>query len=370
MGHSPKSRAKLYWYPHKKPKGSIIMSKVKEIKTELEKIGTGYGLTSLTTRTYKVEKSNAFASLKKAIELAKESGHKAYFNAGEFYGPNYANLKLLKDFFNEYPNLRSDVLISCKGALDNSTLAAKGKYDDVVASVKVCLKEIGGYIDIFEPARIDMSICKPGQVYPEETFEAITPFVDSGEIGSISLSEVNADQINAIVRDYSDYLVCVEVELSLFCDDILKDGVAKACSDHNLAIICYSPLGRGMLTGQWNTNADIPDEDFRKKLRIFQDDALQNNRKLVEFVQSEIVSKRPAEKQITMAQVALAWIRKWSHSAMYPNSRFIPIPSGSTAARVAENFDESKSVISVDEFTKINNFVDTFVPSGGRYEFI
>lgn len=346
------------------------MSKTNEIRAELDKIGTGYGLTSLTTRSYKVEKKDAFASLKKSIDLAKESNHKAFFNAGEFYGPNYSNLTLLRDFFKENPELRSDVIVSCKGALNNSTLNAKGKYDDVIASVKVCIEHIGGYIDIFEPARIDTEICKPGEVYPRETFEAIKMFVDSGEIGSISLSEVNAEQVREIYKDFGEYLVCVEVELSLFCDDILKNGVAKACSDHKLPIICYSPLGRGMLTGQWKTNAEIPDTDFRKRMRIFQDDALQNNNKVVEFVKSEIIDKRPTTKQITLPQVALAWVRKWSHSTDYPNSKFIPIPSGSTTTRVAENFDESKSTISDDEFTKINKFVASFEPLGGRYEFI
>ncbi|CAG60277.1 uncharacterized protein GVI51_I01837 [Nakaseomyces glabratus] len=344
--------------------------KIATIRKEIEKIGTGYGMMTLTNLAVPTERTQAFGAINKVIEIARAQGHKAFFNVGEFYGPNYANLHLVRDFFKEYPNLREYVLISCKGAIDNKKLTPKGKYEEVVASMETCIKEIGVFIDIFEPARLDFNLCKEHDVYPKETLQAVADFVDAGKFGAISLSEVNGEQINAISKDFGDYLVCVEIELSMFRDTILKNGTAKACSDNALPIICYSPLGRGILTGQITKNSDIPDGDFRKKLKYFSDEALAHNQEIVNFIKSEIVEKRPDEKRVTLAQVALAWVRKWSYSSEYPKSKFIPIPSGSSATRVSENFEESKTQLSDTEFEKINEYVNSFSPIGGSYEFI
>ncbi|KAL3235105.1 hypothetical protein RNJ44_02893 [Nakaseomyces bracarensis] len=346
------------------------MVSVEQIKKDMREIGTGYGLMSLTWKAVPTAQEQAFGAMLKAVELARESNHRAFFNVGEFYGADRVNLHLVRDFFKKYPDLREHVIISCKGAMNNADLSPKGKYDDVVASVEACCEAIGGFIEVFEPARMDMSLCGEGEVYPRETFDALKHLVEKGVIGAISLSEVDAKQIAAVAKDFGDYLACVEVELSLFCDDILKNDVAKVSSDLGLIVICYSPLGKGILTGQLTKNSDIPDGDFRKMLKCFSDEALQQNQDVVNFIKKEIVDKRPADKQITLPQVALAWVKHWNGNAKYPNAKFIPIPSGSSAARVAENFDEKKSVISEEEFEKINKFVDTFTPIGGRYEFI
>lgn len=346
------------------------MPKIAQIKKDMQNIGTGYGLMSLTWKDVPTPQDQAFGAMLKAIELARESNHKAFFNVGEFYGKDRVNLTYVRDFFKKYPELREHVIISCKGAMDNTTITAKGKYDDVVASVKACTEAIGGFIEVFEPARLDMSLCSEGEVYPKETFDALKAMIEQGVIGAISLSEVEANQIAAVAKDFGDYLACVEVELSLFCDDILKNDVAKTCSDLGLIIICYSPLGKGILTGQLTCNADIPDGDFRKMLKCFSDEALQQNQDVVKFIRSEIVEKRPADKEITLPQAALAWVKHWNGNSKYPSARFIPIPSGSSAERVAENFDEKKSVLSEEEFQKINKYVESFTPVGGRYEFI
>lgn len=346
------------------------MSKAAAIRKEMWNIGTGYGLMSLTWKDVPTPKDQAFAAMASAVALAREANHKAFFNVGEFYGKDRINLTYVRDFFKKYPDLREHVIVSCKGAMDNQTIAAKGRYSDVVASVQACVDAMGGFIEVFEPARLDMGICAEGEEYPRETMEALKDQIEKGVIGAISLSEVDAKQIEAVARDYGDYLACVEVELSLFCDDILNNGVAKTCSDLGLIIICYSPLGKGILTGQLTCNADIPDGDFRKMLKCFSDEALQQNQELVKFIRSEVVDKRPADRQISLAQVALAWIKQWNGNAKYPHAKFIPIPSGSSASRVAENFNEKKSVLSEEEFEKINKYVDSFTPVGGRYEFV
>lgn len=345
------------------------MSQVKQLVADISKISTGYGMMSLTWKAKPVPLEQAFEAMRRVVELARSKSHKAFFNIGEFYGENYINLHYVRDFFKKYPELRKDVIVSCKGAM-NPDLTPAGSREFVKNSVESCVREMGGYIDIFEVARLDLNLCKNGDAYPRETFEVLAELVDQGTIGGISLSEVTEEQIRGIHKDFAKYLTCVEVELSMFSTNILKDGVAKACSDYNLVIICYSPLGRGMLTGQITATNDLPEGDFRRAMARFNGDALEQNKLLVKFLQQEIVDKRPENNKLSLAQLALGWVRQWNGNSKYPGAKFIPIPSGSTVARVNENFDADKSVISNEEFDKINEFLASWQTVGDRYEFV
>lgn len=342
--------------------------KTLSLRKELTRIKTGYGLMSLTWRATPIPELQAFKVMKRVVEIAQTNGHKAFFNVGEFYGPNFVNLSYVKDFFQEYPDLRKDVIISCKGAFDVSTMRATGKHDDVIKSVERCVAEIGGFIDLFEVARLDQSLCAADEVYPYESFEALAEMVDNGVIGAISLSEVTAPQIRAIHEDWGKYLVCVEVELSLFTTGILNDGVAKANNDLNLVTVAYSPLGRGLLTGALTSRSDIPKGDFRLMLQRFSNDSLSQNLLLAQFLKEEIADKRPKDDVISLPQVALGWIKHWNKEKQFANTYFLPIPSGSSVEKVEENFDEAKAQITDAEFTKINDFLKDFEIAGGRFE--
>ncbi|SCU83372.1 LAME_0C04918g1_1 [Lachancea meyersii CBS 8951] len=318
----------------------------------------GYGLMGLTWTPNPARKEKAFAAIDKAIELNEKP---VLLNVGEFYGPDWANLRLAREYFASRPGAREKVIISCKGCIDFKTFTPKGDRAGVIESVENCVREFGGPIDIFEPARLDVKLAgsKP---YPEETFDTLVELIGKGLIGAISLSEVNAEQIRAIDDKYHDYITCVEVELSLFSPHILSDGVADACNERGLPILCYSPLCRGFLTGSVSAAQEMQDGDFRKGLKKFSGEAFEHNLRLPKFLQEEIVNKR--QDNATLPQVALAWIV--SLNAKYPGTRFIPLPGGSSASRVEENFAFKQ--LTEQELAKINAFVKEFEVIGDRYE--
>lgn len=346
----------------------VEQSAINKLKQDLSAIDTGYGLMSLTWRAEPIPESQAHETMKRVVELAQSKGHKAFFNCGEFYGPNRINLTFIKDFFVKNPELRKDVIISCKGGVDCETITPKGKHDDVIRSVEASVAAIGGFIDIFEVARLDLSLCTNGETYPYESFEALAEMVDNGAIGAISLSEVTAEQIRAISKDWHRYLVSVEVELSMFTKAILTNGVVKANNDLNLVTILYSPLGRGLLTGAVTSSKDIPAGDFRNLLKRFDDESLRQNLTLLDFLRDEIIAKRSPNNKITLPQVALGWDKYWNKTGEYPNTHFLPIPSGSSIKKLEENFDETKTQITAEEFRKINDFLKTFKTVGDAYE--
>ena len=79
----------------------------------------------------------------------------------------------------------------------------------------------------------------------------------------------------------------------------------KVCNNLELVVICYFPLGRGLLTGQFTSEQDIPASDFKLSLKRFHGNALQQNLCLIQFLKTNILNKRDANHSITLAQLSL-----------------------------------------------------------------
>lgn len=126
---------------------------------------------------------------------------------------------------------------------------------------------------MFECARRDP------KVPLKETLGALAELVDEGKIGGVALCEVSANTIREAAK--ITRIVAVEVELSLWSTEPLTNGIAEACFELNIPIIAYSPIGRGMFTGQIKSLEDIPQGDVRKILPRFQPQNFGTNMKLV-----------------------------------------------------------------------------------------
>lgn len=196
----------------------------------------GYGLMGFTWRPTPTPHEQAFKAMKAALANGMN-----FWNGGEFYGtPDNNSLTLLERYFTQYPEDADKVVLSIKGAFNSSKFKIDGSPEEIRRCIDNCLKLLKGRkkIDFFECARRDPSV-------PQEvTFAAIQDYIDKGLVGAISLSEVSASTIHEAVK--LTKVAFVEVELSLFCTDILTNGVAAACAQYSIPIIAYSPLGRGV----------------------------------------------------------------------------------------------------------------------------
>lgn len=230
----------------------------------------------------------------KAMKAALASGCNLW-NAGEFYGTKeYNSLHLMERYFAKYPEDAAKVVLSIKGGLKD--MHPDGSPENIKASVENCLKVLKGRksIDIFEMARVDK------KVPLEITLKALEEYVKEGKIGGIGLSEAGAATIRkaaGITR-----IVALETELSLFTTDIFSNGIAAACAEHNIPIIAYSPMSRGLLTGKIKSSSDLPEGEFRRTMPRFQPGNLDNNLELVKEIE-ELASK----KSCTPAQLAINW---------------------------------------------------------------
>lgn len=275
-----------------------------------------------------------------------------FWNGGEIYGPPDRNsLHVLNAYFKQNPSAAEKVVLSIKGGAERGGLMPDGSEENVRASVGECLRILDGTIklDIFECARVDP------KTPIEVTIGVLKKLVGEGKIGGIGLSEVSAKTIRRAHAVHP--IAAVEGELSLWALDNLENEVLSTCAELGILFVAYSPLGRGVLTGQVKKLEDI-DEEVRNMPK-FQPDVLDKSLQLV--VKLEAIAKT---KECTMPQLALAWVKHLSEKPGMPV--IVPIPGATTEARVNEN---CKDVVMTDEEAKeIEAVLEIHAVRGARYD--
>ncbi|KAF4470324.1 pyridoxine 4-dehydrogenase [Fusarium albosuccineum] len=309
----------------------------------------GYGLMGFTWRPTPPPLDQALEAMRTALNNGC-----TVWNGGEFYGtPEYNSMTLLKHYFTKYPEDAEKVTLVIKGGHDLDTHKPNASPEGIRRSLDNIISQLGGTkkVDAFACSRRDP------EVPLEVTFGVIQKeYIDTGKIGGVSLSECSAETIHEAAKHVK--VAAVEVELSMFSPDILKNGVAAACAKYDIPVLAYAPIGRGMLSGRFKDAADFKELGIVSILPRFQPEAFQHNLKLVQQV--EAIAQK---KGCTPAQLAIGWVRGLSNQPGLPT--IIPIPGATTAARVEEN---AKGVeLTQEEMKTIGDLVDSFEVSGGRY---
>ncbi|RLV85446.1 Aldo-keto reductase yakc NADP [Meyerozyma sp. JA9] len=96
--------------------------------------------------------------------------------------------------------------------------------------------------------------------------------------------------------------------------DIVEDGVLKVCSENNIPIIAYSPVGRGMLTDYAVEHADELYETTRKDLRSWMERFSEENYKANIAACKKLYDFAHDVKKTSLEALALSWILKVSEA--------------------------------------------------------
>ncbi|KPM41596.1 hypothetical protein AK830_g4969 [Neonectria ditissima] len=309
----------------------------------------GFGLMGLTWRPVPPPLDQALEAMRAAVKNGC-----TVWNAGEFYGtPEYNSMTVLKHYFTKYPEDADKVSLFIKGGMNVQTFALDGSPEGIRKSLDNIITQLGGTkkVDGFACSRRDP------KVPLEVTLGVIQKeYIDTGKIGGVYVSECSAET----VHEASKYakIVAAEIEVSMFSTDFLSNGVAAACAQYNIPVLAYSPIGRGMLTGRFTDASQFKELGVIAHFPRFQAEALQHNLKLV--AQAKALAEK---KGCTPAQLAIGWVRGLSNRNGLPT--IIPIPGATTASRVEENAKVIE--LSEEEMKAIDDIVNSFEPSGGRY---
>jgi aryl-alcohol dehydrogenase-like predicted oxidoreductase len=183
----------------------------------------------------------------------------------------------------------------------------------------------------------------------EESVGALAETVAAGKARAIGLSEVSVEQIKRAQSVHP--ITAVQSELSLWTRDWMTD-VLPYCQGQGIAFVPYSPLGKGFLTGRFSSHDDLPEDDFRRGLARFQQEALSTNLAIAERVRA--IAERMGA---TPAQVALAWV-------LAQGEYVVPIPGTKTPKYLADNAGAADVELSAADLAELDALP---VPTGGRY---
>ena len=192
---------------------------------------------------------------------------------------------------------RDEVLVSTKFGLTftGGRMGEDGSPDHVRRSIEGSLRRLGtDRVDVYFQHRIDLD------TPIEETVGAIAELVAEGKLRHIGLCEVSAATLRRAHAAHP--IAAVQSEYSLWHRDP-EDEVLAACEELGVGFMAYSPLGRGMLTGQVRRFEDLPQHDFRRVSPRFQGENFQRNLDLVDHV-----TELARTKGVEPAQLALAWL--------------------------------------------------------------
>jgi len=179
---------------------------------------------------------------------------------------------------------------------DMSTVGKQdGSAEHVRSSIEGSLERLGtDHVDLYYQHRVDPN------VPIEETVGGLAELVREGKIRHIGLSEAAADTLRRANAVHP--ITALQSEYSLWTRDPEAE-ILPTCRELGIGFVPYSPLGRGFLAGRFTSPNDLDEDDFRRRGPRFTGENLGANLALAAKVR-EIA----AEKGITPAQLALAWV--------------------------------------------------------------
>ncbi|CDO89054.1 aldo/keto reductase [Mycobacterium triplex] len=262
-------------------------------------------------------------------------------DTAEVYGP-YVNEELLA---RALQGRRDRVVLATKFGLISHT--GHDGLDSSPANIRLAvdgsLKRLAtDHIDLYYQHRLDRG------TPIEDTVGALAELVVAGKIRQIGLSEVG---VNTIRRAHAVHpIAAVQSEYSLWTRDP-EDGILAVLRELGIGFVPYSPLGRGFLTGAIRSNAELPDDDYRKTNPRFFDENFGHNLRSVDELR-EI----SADVGATAAQVALAWL-------LSKGSDIAPIPGTKKVARLEENVGADGVELSAEQLARL----DRLTPAVGGH---
>jgi len=217
----------------------------------------------------------------------------------------------------------------------------------VLRACDASLRRLGvEVIDLYYQHRVDP------KVPIEETVGAMARLIEQGKVRYLGLSEAAPATIRRAHAVHP--ITALQTEYSLWSRDP-EDEILPAIRALCIGFVAYSPVGRGFLTGRFRRANDLGKDDHRASMPRFQGENLRKNLAIVERIAAVA-----AEKTVTPAQLALAWL-------LHQGPDIVPIPGTKRRSYLEQNVAAVAVRLTTDDLRRINETVPRGAAAGHRY---
>ncbi|AIF50310.1 aldo/keto reductase [Pelosinus sp. UFO1] len=284
---------------------------------------------------------------KEMISLIHAAIHRGvtFFDTAEVYGP-YVNEELVGEALAPF---KGKLIIATKFGIKevDGKQILDSKLEHIRLSVEGSLKRLKvDTIDLLYQHRVDPN------VPAEEVAGVVQDLIKEGKVRYWGLSEAGVETIR---RAHAvQPLTAIQSEYSMMWRKP-EEELLPALEELGIGFVPFSPLGKGFLTGRIDKNSTFGSTDFRSIVPRFTPENIDANQVLV-----NLIKKVAAEKNVTPAQIALAWVlaqKPW----------IVPIPGTRKLERLEENLGAADVELKSEELYDLNDALSKIEISGDRY---
>jgi aryl-alcohol dehydrogenase-like predicted oxidoreductase len=286
--------------------------------------------------------TESIATIHRAIEIGV-----TFLDTADMYGP-FTNEELVGRAIKGH---RDEVVLATKFGnerrADGSWVGVNGRPDYVRSACDASLLRLGvDHVDLYYQHRVDTT------VPIEETWGAMGELVAQGKVLHLGISEASPETVRRAHGVHP--MIASQNEYSLFTRDP-EDGLLETLRELGIALVAYSPIGRGLLTGTVTGTASLDQADFRRTSPRFSEENIEANLGLVRRV-----DELAKDKGTTPAQLALAWV-------LSRGDDVIPIPGTKRRSYLEQNAAATEVELSPADLEEIEDAVPKGAAAGDRY---
>lgn len=270
-----------------------------------------------------------------------------FFDTAEMYGP-FTNEEMVGEALRP---VRDRVVIATKfgfDIVDGKSQGFNSRPEHIREVADASLKRLGiDVIDLFYQHRVDPN------VPIEDVAGAVKDLIAAGKVRHFGLSEPGAETVGRAHQVQP--VAALQNEYSLWSRGVETNGILETCEKLGIGLVCYSPLGKGFLTGAMNRDTKLGEGDFRSILPRFTPQAMETNQALV-----DLLKRIALEIGATPAQIALAWLlaqKPW----------IVPIPGTTKLHRLEENMASADLELDDGDLFEISHALADIDIEGERY---
>jgi aryl-alcohol dehydrogenase-like predicted oxidoreductase len=303
----------------------------------------GLGCMGMSEFYGRADEAEAVATIGRALDLGV-----SLLDTADVYGPHKNEVLVGAAIADR----RDEVTLATKFGIvrdpqDPGRRGVNGRPEYVHTACDASLRRLGvDHIDLYYQHRVDPS------VPIEETVGAMSELVDAGKVRFLGLSEAAPETIRRAHAVHP--ITALQSEYSLWTRE-LEEEILPTLRELGIGLVAYSPLGRGFLTGRFQSAEDLEPGDFRLSNPRFARGNLERNLDLLARVK-----ELAAEHDCTPGQLALAWV-------MHQGEDIVPIPGTKRRSYLEENVQAAEIELSADDLARIDEAAPVGAAAGDRY---